>query len=196
MTLSLFRMEKITNSIIATCWFIFLIYWLVSAARAKVTAERQSLESALAHRIPVGLSFVLLISRTLPPPMNQLIVPHTDFALMSGAAVCVLGLLICIWARRTLAGNWSSNVTFKQDHELVRTGPYRFVRHPIYTGLLAMCLGTGIESGLLRCWLALLLMGIGFWIKLSQEERLMLRHFPEAYPIYKKQVKALVPWII
>jgi protein-S-isoprenylcysteine O-methyltransferase Ste14 len=189
-------MEKTTNPIIGICWIIFVFYWVVTATRAKVTAERQSPASAIAHRIPVGLSFVLLISRRLPSPMNQLIIPHTDLALVSGAAVCVLGLLICIWARRTLAGNWSSDVTFKQGHELVRTGPYRFVRHPIYTGLLAMCLGSAIEAGQLRCWIALILMGIGFWIKLSQEERLMLRHFPEAYPLYKKQVKALVPWIV
>jgi protein-S-isoprenylcysteine O-methyltransferase Ste14 len=196
MRLSPFCMETITSSIVGYCWLIFVLYWLVTAARAKATAERQSLASALAHRIPVGLSFILLISRRLPPSMNQLIIPRTALTLVIGTTVCVLGLLVCIWARRTLAGNWSSDVTFKQDHELIRTGPYRFVRHPIYTGLLAMCLGTAIEAGNLRCWIALLLMGIGFWIKLSQEERLMLRHFPEAYPLYKKQVKAIVPWII
>jgi protein-S-isoprenylcysteine O-methyltransferase Ste14 len=196
MTLTLFRMEATTNSIIGVCWIIFVAYWTVSAARTKQIAEHQSPASAMAHRIPVVLGFILLISRRLPSPMNHLIVPHTDLAFVSGAVFCVLGLLICIWARRTLAGNWSSDVTFKQNHELVRTGPYRFVRHPIYTGLLAMCLGTAIEAGNLRCWIALLLMGIGFWIKLSQEERLMMRHFPEAYPLYKKQVKALVPWIL
>ena len=189
-------MEKVTTSIISACWIIFVLYWTVSAARAKVTAEHQSPASAMAHRIPVGLSFFLLIFRRLGPPMNQLIIPHTPLAFVSGGVICVLGLLICLWARRTLAGNWSSDVTFKQNHELVRTGPYRFVRHPIYTGLLAMCLGTAIDAGQLRCWIALIFMGIGFWIKLSQEERLMLRHFPEAYPLYKEQVKALVPWII
>jgi len=189
-------MEKVTPSIIGCCWIIFILYWLVTATRAKATAEHQSPASAMAHRIPVGLSFVLLISRGLPSPMNQLIIPHTALTFVSGAVICVLGLLICIWARRTLAGNWSSDVTFKQGHELIRTGPYRFVRHPIYTGILAMCLATAIEAGQLRCWIALILMGTGFWIKLSQEERLMLRHFPETYPLYKKQVKALVPWII
>jgi protein-S-isoprenylcysteine O-methyltransferase Ste14 len=59
-----------------------------------------------------------------------------------------------------------------------------------------MWLGTAIEVGALRCWLAGVLVGLGFWIKLSQEERLLLRHFPEAYPQYRKQVKALVPWLV
>jgi protein-S-isoprenylcysteine O-methyltransferase Ste14 len=108
----------------------------------------------------------------------------------------VFGLVVTIWARRTLAGNWSSDVTFKQGHELVRRGPYRFVRHPIYTGLLVMGLGTAVNTGRLRCWLGIVVVGIGFWIKLKQEERLMLRHFPDEYPAYRKQVKALVPFII
>jgi protein-S-isoprenylcysteine O-methyltransferase Ste14 len=189
-------MEPTPGSIIAACWICFLVYWLVSALRGKKILERQSVLSALAHRIPIALGWWLLVYRRLPSPMNRLVVPHTALTLLTGTVICVLGLLVTVWARRTLAGNWSSDVTFKQGHELVRTGPYRFVRHPIYTGLLMMWLGTAIEVGALRCWLAGVLVGLGFWIKLSQEERLLLRHFPEAYPQYRKQVKALVPWLV
>jgi len=128
--------------------------------------------------------------------MNQPLIPHTDFTLALGAVICVFGLYVTIWARRTLAGNWSNDVTFKQGHELIRTGPYRFVRHPIYTGLLVMCLGSAIEIGRLRGLLGLLAVGIGFWIKLKQEERLMMRHFPDEYRVYRRQVKALVPFVI
>ena len=96
----------------------------------------------------------------------------------------------------TLAGNWSSDVTFKQGHELIRTGPYKLVRHPIYTGLLTMSLGTATEIGQLHSWLSILVTAVGFWIKLRQEERLLLRHFPEDYPHYQKHVKALVPFVI
>ena len=128
--------------------------------------------------------------------MNWTVIPHTNWARVAGAVICVFGLWVTIWARRTLAGNWSSDVTFKQGHELIRTGPYRFVRHPIYTGLLVMCLGTAVEIGQLRCWLGLIVVFVGFWIKLSQEEQLLMRHFPDEYPLYRKQVKALVPWLI
>jgi protein-S-isoprenylcysteine O-methyltransferase Ste14 len=138
----------------------------------------------------------LMSGRLLPRDLNPVLIPHTDAMQIIAVAVCVWGLWICIWARRTLAGNWSSSVTFKQDHELIRTGPYRFVRHPIYTGILLMVLAVVIAAGRLHCWLGLVLMAVGFWIKLSQEERLLLRHFPEAYPLYQKQVKALVPWVI
>ena len=102
-----------------------------------------------------------------------------------------------LWARWTLAGNWSSDVTFKQGHELMRTGPYRFVRHPIYTGFAGDGSRHGAwASGQLRCWLSIAVVGLAFWIKLKQEERLMLRHFPNEYPAYQKQVKALVPFVI
>jgi len=115
---------------------------------------------------------------------------------MAGAVICICGLVFTLWARYTLAGNWSSDVTFKREHELIRTGPYRFVRHPIYTGLLVMFAGTTLHIGQLRCLLGLLLVAIGFWIKLGQEERLLARHFPEAYPVYKRDVKALIPFVI
>ena len=182
--------------IIIACWCIFYIVWLIAAARTKRTAERQSLASALAHRLPVGIGWWLLLFPNWRGLMAQQVIPRTALSELIGTAICVLGLLFTLWARRTLAGNWSSNVTFKQDHELIRTGPYGIVRHPIYTGLLAMCFGTAIYIGQVRGGVSLLLVTIGFWIKLSQEERLLLRHFPDAYPAYQHEVKALVPFLI
>jgi len=78
----------------------------------------------------------------------------------------------------------------------MRTGPYRLVRHPIYTGLLLMCLGTAVDIGRVRGWLGLGLVFIGFWVKLRQEEKLLLRHFPDTYPAYRKEVKALIPFVL
>ena len=189
-------MANISGLIILGCWVIFATYWLISAMRTKAIAERQSVWSALVHRIPLGFSYVLLAVRHLPPPLNLSVTPHADWVRAIGILVCALGLLVTLRARGTLAGNWSNDVTFKQGHELIRTGPYRFVRHPIYTGILAMCLGTALDIGQLRGWLALPLMTIAFWIKLKQEERLLLRHFPNDYLTYQKQVKALVPFVI
>jgi protein-S-isoprenylcysteine O-methyltransferase Ste14 len=185
-----------TGPIVAGCWILFLLYWLVSAGQVKATAERQNRWASLAHRIPLGCSYFLMANWHLPPPLNLPVTPQADWARVTGTLVCGYGLYITIWARRTLAGNWSSDVTFKQGHELIRSGPYRFVRHPIYTGILTMCLGTAIEVGQLRGWLAVPFMATTFWIKLRQEERLLLRHFPGDYPAYQKQVKALVPFVL
>jgi protein-S-isoprenylcysteine O-methyltransferase Ste14 len=184
------------DQIIVGCWIIFCAYWFITALKVKATAEQQSLSSAQKYRIPVLLGWFLMAFHGLPSPFNLQSTPRTDLTQIIGAAVCVAGLFVTIWARRSLAGNWSSDVTLKQGHELIKAGPYRFVRHPIYTGLLAMCLGAAIDAGHLRSWLGLALVFVGFWIKLKQEETLMLRHFPDDYPTYRKQVKALVPFII
>jgi protein-S-isoprenylcysteine O-methyltransferase Ste14 len=184
------------SEIIITCWSIFLVVWVVNAARTKKTVERQSAAATLAHRIPLGLGWWLFAFSKFPESFNRQILPRTAELQIAGAAICVCGLAFTIWARKTLAGNWSSDVTFKSNHELIRTGPYRFVRHPIYTGLLVMFLGTALHIGQVRCFFGLLLVTIGFWIKLSQEERLMLRHFPEVYPGYRREVKALIPFVV
>jgi protein-S-isoprenylcysteine O-methyltransferase Ste14 len=184
------------SQFILACWCVFAAYWLISAFRTKAVAEKQSAASMLAHRLPVGLGWWMLAFPRWPPPMNVAVVPHSEWIQLTGAAICGYGLFFTIWARRTLAGNWSSDVTFKRGHELVRTGPYRIVRHPIYTGLLLMSLGTAIVLGKLHCWVSIPITALGFWIKLSQEEKLLLRHFPEQYPEYRKQVKALLPGLL
>ncbi len=184
------------KTIVIACWWIFLVVWVVNAARTKATAEKQSAADMMAHRVPVGLGWWLLIVPKLGPDMDRQVLPHTPFLAMTSVVLCVCGLIFTIWARQTLAGNWSADVTFKKDHELIRRGPYHIVRHPIYTGLLAMFLGTAILIGQVRGAVSLVLITIGFWIKLRQEERLMVQHFPEAYPGYRREVKALVPFVI
>jgi protein-S-isoprenylcysteine O-methyltransferase Ste14 len=187
-------MEKIAGLIIAICWLIFLGYWCVSAFVVKRTAERKSLSSALAYRLPLILGAVLIWGSGVSHRWNTHSFSDARHAI--AAIVCICGLILAIWARRTLAGNWSSSVTFKQGHELIRSGPYRFVRHPIYSGILLMLLGLVIQIGRLHGLLGFAVMFVGFWIKLKQEEQLMLQHFPDQYPLYCKEVKALVPWVL
>ena len=190
-------MAAATGLIIFSCWIIFLIYWLVSAFRQKPVAERRSFSSMVGYRAPLSLGGLLLLFPGFRhPPFTWSLTPQTDSVRIMGAAICVFGLAVTLWARSTLGANWSSEVAFKKGHELIRKGPYRFVRHPIYSGLLLMCLGSAIPVGELRSWLGFVLLVAGFWIKLRQEERLMLRHFPDQYPAYRKEVKAVVPFVI
>ena len=111
-------------------------------------------------------------------------------------AVVAIGLMITLWARFTLGANWSGAVTFKENHELITTGPYAFARHPIYTGLLTMLLGTVIISGHASGFAILTLGTIMLWLKSLDEERMMTKHFPDAYPPYKRRVAALIPFIL
>jgi protein-S-isoprenylcysteine O-methyltransferase Ste14 len=189
-------MTAVSNNSIIACWVIFLGYWAVSALRTKAVAERQSPASILAHRAPLTLGGLLLWYPKLPDALNLALTPQTDVLRAIAAVVCVFGLLVALWSRWTLADNWSSTVTFKKGHELVEAGPYRFARHPIYTGILLMCLASAITAGRLRSWLGFLLLCAGLWIKLRQEESLLLRHFPDEYPSYRSRVKALVPFLL
>ena len=183
--------------IIIGSWMIFMGYWTVTYFGQKPMAEQKSFLSSLIYRIPLSLGGLLLwFPGFHHPPFIWHLTPATDLVRLIGTAVCVFGLVVTIWARRTLAGNWSSEVALKKGHELVKIGPYHFTRHPIYSGLLLMCLGTALVVGQFSSWLGFLLLCIGFWIKLKQEETVMLRNFPAEYLAYHKKTKALIPFMI
>ena len=120
-------------------------------------------------------------------------------AAVSAAAIAGLGIpagiAFAVWARQYLGRNWSGTVTVKQDHELIRTGPYRLVRHPIYTGLLLAILGTAVAFGEWRGLLAFALLTGSLLLKLRVEERFMSESFPEPYARYRAEVPALIPCI-
>src|SRR5271165_6553031 len=140
---------------ISTAWGIFWILWLLAGFTSKRTVQRQASGSLALH---VGLMFtgMLLIFNFWNFFTHGLLitrlVPETPFWVWFGAVLAVAGILICFWARAILGTNWSGTVTIKQNHELIRRGPYAFVRHPIYTGLLTGMLGTATIYGLARCF--------------------------------------------
>lgn len=177
------------------CWIVFLLYWIVSARGAKPVQERQSLISEWSWRAPLLLGAALLIFAPFPPP-DRVLVPASPQWHWTGAILTLCGLLVAIWARRTLGGNWSSAVSLKHGHELIQSGPYRWVRNPIYTGLTLMFLGTALVVGRASSLLALALAIAAYWIKLKQEERVMQRQFPAAFAAYRRQVKALIPFVL
>lgn len=185
--------------LIELTWFAWALYWVWSARGVKVAARRDGVASMLAYRVPVVLGFGLLFAlgqgrgagwlyRHLPaagiwiPPLGWLLV--------------LSGLGVACWARVVLGRNWSGTVQLKQDHELVVAGPYRHVRHPIYTGILLAVLGTILAIGALPGVLVLALIGSGFWLKLRHEEAWMRERFGAAYVAYMQRTKALIPGVV
>jgi protein-S-isoprenylcysteine O-methyltransferase Ste14 len=122
--------------------------------------------------------------------------PGIEGIAVFGMLMTLAGVLFACWARVVLGRNWSGVVQVKQDHELIERGPYRYVRHPIYTGLLLAFLGTAVAIGELRGFLAVVIVGVSFWRKLRLEERWMSEQFGTAYADYMRRVKALVPGIL
>ena len=174
-------------------WLILAGYWAYGAWGNKRTAYRTS----PFWRILAIVVFAVLVAafNWLPDSFHQRICRYGPAAEWSGVAMCAVGVAFAIWARRTLGKNWSGNPTIKEGHELVTTGPYRLVRHPIYTGLILVIVGTLIGTGKVSDLLILAFLCIAGLVKIRIEESLMTRQFPEAYPAYRRRTKALIPFI-
>ena len=187
------------STLIISCWVIFVLFWLVTAFFSKRSIERQSLTSRLAYTIPVLIAYFLILEGINNKQFMFLdfsILPNTFYIMILGLAITVLGLILTLSARISLGTNWSGAVTFKENHKLIEKGPYAFVRHPIYSGILLMGLGTIIFVGNFIGVIGLVLLFISLFIKLKQEEKLMIEHFKKEYIDYKKRTKALIPYLL
>lgn len=182
---------------IGLCWLVFVSVWLVASAWTKRTVYRESAGERARYWLLLVIAYVLLTQgRRFPYPFGLVLVPQTASSGWIGMILCSSGLALAIWARIVIGRNWSAVVTLKEDHEMVQWGPYRFVRHPIYTGLESMFLGTAIAFGHLAAFIGVALVFVSFWIKLSREERLMLKQFPNDYPDYQRRVKRIIPFLL
>jgi protein-S-isoprenylcysteine O-methyltransferase Ste14 len=178
-------------------WLAWLIYWMAAARNVKDTRRHESLASRLTHVVPLILAAALLASPDLPVPwLHQRILPRSLATYGIGVALVAAGLAVAVWARRHLGRNWSGIVTLKREHELVRSGPYRFVRHPIYSGLLLACLGTAVAIGEWRGFVAFALVTGAFLLRVRKEERFMDEAFGADYARYRADVPALLPRIV
>jgi protein-S-isoprenylcysteine O-methyltransferase Ste14 len=180
---------------ILICWAAWLIYWVAMAFRTSRTVERGGF---VGYRlVAVGLFCASLLAARLLDVSPNSELWHTTLPLGVATDLIVLaGLGFTVWARVTLGRNWSVEVTFKQDHELIESGPYAVARHPIYTGLILMALGTAINYG--RPFGLFLFVAIcgALWWKARDEERIMTRHFPAEYSRYRARVHAIIPFVL
>ncbi len=184
------------ESFFPVLWIAFLIYWQLKAVRAKTTRRVEP----VASRILRALTFLIAIAlfSITRIPLRWLYLqpwPAGLWPFWLGAAVMVAGLLFAVWAREHLGSNWSSSVTIKQGHELILTGPYAVVRHPIYTGILAGLLGTAIALSQVRGFIAFVLIFLVLWLKLRMEEQWMRSQFGQTYALYAHRTAALVPYL-
>jgi protein-S-isoprenylcysteine O-methyltransferase Ste14 len=184
-----------TATILVLCWAVFVIYWGVTALNVKRTVERRADWLRVAIAIVVALGVALLRSphgRLIDP----FVLPRSLPVRVVADLLAIAGVAILVWARTILGRNWSSAVTLKENHELIQRGPYAYVRHPIYSGLLLLSLATAVHYATLGGFVLLVLASIGFAFKMRQEELLMTEHFPDRYPAYRARVKAIVPCVL
>lgn len=181
-------------NLIQLMWLAWLIYWFIAGRNVKETRQVESFASRAAHIVPLVIAFMLLSPRRLPGGfLGQQIVAWNDAFYPTGVVLVAAGLLFACWARYVLGRNWSGVVTVKDDHELIRTGPYRYVRHPIYTGLLLAFVGCAVAIDEWRGVLAVVIAYVSLWRKSLLEERWMIDTFGDAYRRFRSEVPALIP---
>jgi protein-S-isoprenylcysteine O-methyltransferase Ste14 len=190
-------MHLVYSWLIPGLWIAWLIYWFAASVQSKPVTRQESFASSALHRVPLLIAVFLFLPRPHPHVLGWLglrFLPRSVALFWVGTIIVAAGLGWSVLARVYLGGNWSSGVTVKREHELIRTGPYQWTRHPIYTGLIAAFGGSAIALGEWRGLVALALVVAAFWRKSVIEERFMMAQFPAAYPSYRAEVPALVPF--
>ena len=189
-------MRSATQALIPALWALWLLYWIVAARGTKPTQRHESVRSRASHHVPlIAGAALLVIPNILGPALEQAFLPPAPAWPWIGTTLVAIGLGFAAAARVWLGGNWSATVTLKQGHELIRSGPYAVVRHPIYTGMLLALAGTAMTIDKWRALAGLALIVIAFVRKLTIEERFMAEQFGEAYARYRAEVAMLIPYI-
>jgi protein-S-isoprenylcysteine O-methyltransferase Ste14 len=176
---------------IAVAWVVFWVYWLAMSVGAKGGRTRWARFAGA--RVAIIIAALLLLRLKVFKEHHGI----TDNPWLQGigVAIFVLGLALAVWARVYIGRNWGMPMTEKADPELVTTGPYSTIRHPIYTGIILALIGTTIAVSLY--WLlAVVLIGAYFLYSAVMEERYMAGVFPDTYPRYKQSTKMLIPFIL
>jgi len=180
------------NHLIFAFWLVFAAYWLLSAIGVKKNVRNGAWARDAGIRILIIILVVVLLEAGSFWQFSSYRFSYGVQAL--GAVLCATGIAFAIWARRHLGRNWSGTPSMKVGHELITSGPYRFVRHPIYTGMLTALLGSALAGGIV--WLAILVVFFAnFLYRLPVEERYMMQLFPDEYPEYRKRTKKLIPFV-
>jgi protein-S-isoprenylcysteine O-methyltransferase Ste14 len=184
--------------VVVALWVAWMVFWAVSAARAPRAPERRDQGLAVwAYRGPLVVAMWLLFAPWMTLGLLDLQYSvHSMVLVAVGWSLVVIGLGVTVWARLSLGEQWSGRVGVGSDHRLVQSGPYRFVRHPIYSGILLAFAGSAMALGGWRCLVAFVLAASALWFKLRREDRLMAELFKDDYPAYKARVPALIPLVL
>ena len=190
-------MQYVYNYAIPAIWIAWFIYWRVMSGNEKQTVRRESIGQRALYigLLVLGASMFSINVAGSDSWFYREIYTATPFTFWLGVAVMLAGFAFTAWARIVLGRNWSSTVTLKENHELIVSGPYALVRHPIYTGLMIMFVGTAVAIGQWRGVVAVVLVLISFLIKLRIEEQWMTELFGAQYDAYRKRVAMLIPWV-
>ena len=175
-------------------WIVFCVYWAVGALKTRRTVSQETLASRAGFILLEVIGYVLLFSNLAGIGVLGQRVFHQTYALaVTGVAFTWIGIALALWARWHLGQYWSAGITLKEDHKLIRTGPYACFRHPIYSGLILAVVGGALAIDKWRCVAGVGLIVLGYWIKATKEESLLAAQFGEAFKDHCRHTGFLIP---
>ncbi len=175
-------------------WIIFVVYWTVGALKTRRTQRRESFGARYGILFLETLGFALFFMDDAKIGVfGQKVVPHSDALAVTGVALTWAGIALALWARWHLGQYWSARITIKEDHKLIRTGPYVRLRHPIYSGLDLAVIGSAMVIDQWRCVAGVCLIMLGFWIKARREEAMLTSQFGADFQAHCRHTGFLLP---
>lgn len=181
-------------SLISDAWIVLCLYWAVSALRVKQMksiAPPKVRAIQLLFLVPGG--YLLFVRHTQIPLMQRQVLPESAVVAVIGVALAWIGVAFAIWARYVLGSNWSSQVAIRENHELIQSGPYRLVRHPIYTGIIVATWGTAIAIGQSGGFVGVVLIILGLAYKSRQEELRLHATFGDSWAAHQQRTGMFLP---
>lgn len=180
--------------VIQAAWLVLGAYWVASALGTKKVAVNESSGLRVFRLAMLALMLTLLMTDWFKfGTLAWRFVPRHSPVVWFGAVLTCVGAAVAMWARWNLGRNWSDKVVLKVDHELIRSGPYRYLRHPIYTGVLLAVAGTALEIGELRGILAFIVLGTNYYVKATREEKILAENFGDAFAEHKRETGFFLP---
>jgi len=176
-------------------WSVFALYWSAAAKNSSPAKAAESRPSRRVHELLVNLALLLVVF-PFPGLPGLRFLPAALYVAWAGLGMQTASALLGVWARRHLGPCWSGEIAIKVDHRLIRSGPYRFVRHPIYTAMLGMFAGAAMVSGQLHAALGLAMVAFAYWRKIRLEEANLCQAFGPAYDAYRRATGSLVPRLL
>jgi protein-S-isoprenylcysteine O-methyltransferase Ste14 len=175
-------------------WLVFAVYWGIESRNRLPTERGERTRSTVLHQVMLNIALLLLF---IPVPgLNGWFLPDRwRFTIVVGAVIQVASGALAVWARRHLGRNWAAEVRIGVGHELIRSGPYRRLRHPIYTGMLGMFVGTAIASSRYHALVGVGLLYIAYLRKTRLEEEILSQTFGGTYDTYRQSSWRLVPLV-
>lgn len=179
----------------SACWGLFFSYWLYAAIRKRKAAKRrESVIGRMGQLLPMAAAYILMFRYASHRGwLGMRFIPRAMEIEVLGAVLTAAGLGMAIWARSCLGANWSAQVSIRADHELIRTGPYRWIRHPIYTGMLIGLAGTALILGENRGILSFAIAAASFYFKARKEESFLALEFGSRFQEHTRHTGMFLP---